>query len=245
MPDSTAATHCGRYRWPGPLGVTGIAEAVRFVQGYSLPMLLLGGGSSSTANSARCWSYVTARVLRMTLSDGAARRCTVRVRALAGRSRVFEKSRAGGASGRPLEIPYNDYYEYFAPRYRLSVPAGVIDNVNTPAYVNVYLYVGGSRRGRTADAWPPDAAAAAQATVRTCALGGKTRYRRHVLSNLGHVIPAHGPPPASTCRAGFAPSPCPGRAASLLTRAAFAFVRVPPPAPLPSRSAAECECRGQ
>lgn len=34
-----------------------------------------------------------------------------------------------------LEIPYNDYFEYFSPDYGLDVPATNMANLNTRAYL--------------------------------------------------------------------------------------------------------------
>jgi histone deacetylase 1/2 len=32
-------------------------------------------------------------------------------------------------------MPYNDYYEYFGPDYRLDVKASNMENMNTPEYL--------------------------------------------------------------------------------------------------------------
>lgn len=34
-----------------------------------------------------------------------------------------------------LELPYNDYFEYYAPEYKLDVPANNMDNHNSRAYL--------------------------------------------------------------------------------------------------------------
>eukprot|EP00123_Amoebidium_parasiticum_P014744 comp22624_c0_seq1/m.34767 comp22624_c0_seq1/g.34767 ORF comp22624_c0_seq1/g.34767 comp22624_c0_seq1/m.34767 type:complete len:504 (-) comp22624_c0_seq1:292-1803(-) len=35
----------------------------------------------------------------------------------------------------PLEIPYNDYFEYYGPDYQLNVPCSNMDDQNTPEYL--------------------------------------------------------------------------------------------------------------
>lgn len=36
----------------------------------------------------------------------------------------------------PLEIPVNEYYEYFGPDYELDVKSSNTDDMNTPAYLD-------------------------------------------------------------------------------------------------------------
>ncbi|KAH9107138.1 hypothetical protein LEN26_002515 [Aphanomyces euteiches] len=36
----------------------------------------------------------------------------------------------------PDAMPYNDYFEYFGPEYRLHMPVSNMENLNTPAYLN-------------------------------------------------------------------------------------------------------------
>ncbi len=32
-------------------------------------------------------------------------------------------------------LPYNDYFEYYGPDYRLHLPVSNMENMNTPAYL--------------------------------------------------------------------------------------------------------------
>jgi len=69
---ATAANGWGRPAiWFALRLLTGLTDAVLFLQKFNLPMLLLGGGSSSSANASRLWTYVTARLLHTVLPDGA------------------------------------------------------------------------------------------------------------------------------------------------------------------------------
>lgn len=38
-------------------------------------------------------------------------------------------------------MPYNDYYEYFGPDYRLDVKASNMENMNTPEYLEKIKWV--------------------------------------------------------------------------------------------------------
>lgn len=40
------------------------------------------------------------------------------------------------AASRPLEIPLNEYFEYFGPDYELDVRASNMDDLNTPRYLD-------------------------------------------------------------------------------------------------------------
>ncbi|KAM9827163.1 histone deacetylase 8 [Neosynchiropus ocellatus] len=47
----------------------GVAKCLQYVLQWQLPALLLGGGGYNLANTARCWTYLTASVLGQTLSS--------------------------------------------------------------------------------------------------------------------------------------------------------------------------------
>jgi histone deacetylase 1/2 len=44
----------------------------------------------------------------------------------------------GVVLGKELEemLPFNDYYEYYGPEYKLDVPPNNMDNQNTPEYLH-------------------------------------------------------------------------------------------------------------
>lgn len=81
----------------------GHAECVRFVKGFNVPTLVVGGGGYTIRNVARCWTLETAVVLDEEISN---------------------------------DLPYNDYFEYFAPDFQLhpTITTG-IDNLNNRQYL--------------------------------------------------------------------------------------------------------------
>jgi len=80
----------------------GHAECVKFLQGYGLPLLVLGGGGYTIRNVSRCWAYETATLLGQEIEN---------------------------------EIPINDYYEYFAPGYKLHLTPTNMENSNTREFL--------------------------------------------------------------------------------------------------------------
>ena len=45
------------------ISIAGHADCLKFVKGFGLPMLVLGGGGYKISNVARCWAYETGTVL--------------------------------------------------------------------------------------------------------------------------------------------------------------------------------------
>jgi len=80
------------------LSLKGHAECVKFVKGFGIPTLVLGGGGYTIRNVARCWAYETSVLLDIDI---------------------------------PNEIPYNDYFEYYAPDFKLHLTPEPRDNLNT------------------------------------------------------------------------------------------------------------------
>lgn len=73
-------------------------------------------------NVSRAWAYETGLAAGVRLGK---RSCDVyqRVYLLDSHRRI------------PLEIPLNEYYEYFGPEYELDVRASNMDDLNTPQYL--------------------------------------------------------------------------------------------------------------
>lgn len=63
--DSLAHDKLGKFN----LTTRGHGACVKFMRGFNLPMLILGGGGYTVANVARCWAYETSLCLGQTLSD--------------------------------------------------------------------------------------------------------------------------------------------------------------------------------
>ena len=51
------------------LTLNGHAECVRFVKSFNVPLLVLGGGGYTIRNVARCWTYETAKLLNVEISN--------------------------------------------------------------------------------------------------------------------------------------------------------------------------------
>jgi histone deacetylase 1/2 len=79
------------------LTLKGHGECVKFVKGFNVPLLVLGGGGYTIRNVARCWAYETSVLLETPIGD---------------------------------EIPYNDYFEYYAPDFKLHLTPSAMENAN-------------------------------------------------------------------------------------------------------------------
>lgn len=141
------------------LTVRGHAECVRYVMGFGLPTLVLGGGGYTIRNVARCWTYETAVVLNQVPAwsrrgahiDRSRRRESRARRAHGARCSEAELRRRptpapptthararGPARTQELEddLPPNDYYEYFVPDWKLHLqPNPTMDNLNSRQYL--------------------------------------------------------------------------------------------------------------
>lgn len=80
------------------LTTKGHARAVKHVQSFGVPTLVLGGGGYTIRNVARLWAYETSVLLDEEISN---------------------------------DIPFNDYYEYYAPDFELHLkPDPSMENLN-------------------------------------------------------------------------------------------------------------------
>ena len=59
------------------LTLKGHGECVRFVKGFGVPLLVLGGGGYTIRNVARCWAYETSVVLDTLLWGKISRTTTI------------------------------------------------------------------------------------------------------------------------------------------------------------------------
>ncbi|KOX74673.1 Histone deacetylase Rpd3 [Melipona quadrifasciata] len=87
------------------LTVRGHGKCVEFVKKYNLPFLMVGGGGYTIRNVSRCWTYETSVAL-VALDYEIAN-----------------------------ELPYNDYFEYFGPDFKLHISPSNMANQNTPEYL--------------------------------------------------------------------------------------------------------------
>ncbi|PAV78262.1 hypothetical protein WR25_17661 [Diploscapter pachys] len=84
------------------LTLKGHGECVRFLKGFNVPMILVGGGGYTIRNVSRCWTYETAVALDTDIAN---------------------------------ELPYNDYFEYFGPDFKLHIAPSNMTNQNTKEYL--------------------------------------------------------------------------------------------------------------
>jgi histone deacetylase 1/2 len=84
------------------LSLRGHADCVKYVMGFGVPMLVLGGGGYTLRNVPRVWTYETSVLLGTEIKD---------------------------------VLPYNDYFEYYGPDYRLHMPVSNMENLNSKEYL--------------------------------------------------------------------------------------------------------------
>ncbi|WVQ76912.1 hypothetical protein IAR50_006590 [Cryptococcus sp. DSM 104548] len=84
------------------LTLEGHAECARFVKGFGVPVMMVGGGGYTVKNVARAWTKETAIMCGVELGE---------------------------------ELPYNQYLEYYGPRYKLEVVPTNAQDHNPPEYL--------------------------------------------------------------------------------------------------------------
>jgi histone deacetylase 1/2 len=89
------------------------------VKSFNKPLLLLGGGGYTMRNVSRAWAYETGLAAGVELGPGK----PVLLPLFSSHIDL-------------IDIPVNEYYEYFGPEYQLDVKASNMDDLNTPAYLN-------------------------------------------------------------------------------------------------------------
>ena len=122
--DSLAGDKLGCFN----LSMKGHANCVAYVKSFGIPMVVVGGGGYTVRNVARAWTFETAVLLNEQLPEGNtivfnclyASPCPAINLIL-----IYESSHL-------LELPFNSYFEYYGPEYRLDVPANNMKNDNTP-----------------------------------------------------------------------------------------------------------------
>jgi histone deacetylase 1/2 len=120
---------------------SGHGACVKFFRDCDIPLMLVGGGGYTPKNVARCWTYETAIAIDKDVPNGERRAFPMR-RVL---SPSLCRGRGGLQSGSyrmhmlncPIvsELPYNDYFEYYAPTFRLHIEPSNATNENTREYL--------------------------------------------------------------------------------------------------------------
>ena len=111
----------------------GHAECVDFMRRYNVPLLLLGGGGYTIRNVARCWTYETAVALNCEIANGRYYRKREIFTTLSNLSLSFSLPLSPSLFS---ELPYNDYFEYFGPDFKLHISPTNMTNQNTLDYLN-------------------------------------------------------------------------------------------------------------
>ena len=88
------------------------------MKGFNLPLLLVGGGGYTIRNVARAWTYETAIALNQEIPNG----------------RFFNKKKI--IIYYYLELPYNDYFEYYGPDFKLHISPSNMPNQNSSDYLD-------------------------------------------------------------------------------------------------------------
>lgn len=101
--------------------------------GDSLSGDRLGCFNLSMYGHAKCVDFVKSFGISMMVVGGGG--YTIRN---VSRTWAFETGVCVGAE-LPVELPFNEYYEYFGPDYRLEVRSGNMINANSPEYLNKVL----------------------------------------------------------------------------------------------------------
>jgi histone deacetylase 1/2 len=100
--------------------LTGHGKCVEYLKKCNIPLLMLGGGGYTIRNVARCWTYETSLAVDTEIANGI---------------HFFI------AISPFLELPYNDYFECYAPHYNLHITPSNMSNLNTPDYLHRIQYV--------------------------------------------------------------------------------------------------------
>ncbi|EPZ30850.1 Histone deacetylase 1 [Rozella allomycis CSF55] len=105
--DSLAGDRLGCFN----LSMKGHANCVKFLKSFNVPLMMLGGGGYTIRNVSRTWTYETALACDTEIDEGKIINLLIFV------------------------LPYNEYFEYFGPEYRLDIPPNNMVNLNTREYL--------------------------------------------------------------------------------------------------------------
>jgi histone deacetylase 1/2 len=107
--DSLAGDRLGVFNLSGK----GHAACIEFVKSFNRPLVVLGGGGYSIRNVPRAWCTETAILVNHELNDGT-------------QPHFVPMELTGG-----IDIPYNEYFEYYGPTYKITVEPSNMENLNT------------------------------------------------------------------------------------------------------------------
>lgn len=85
---------------------------------FHVPIVVLGGGGYTIRNVCRAWTYETSICVDEVLPEGI--------------WKGFNDFTA---------LPFNDYFQFFGPDYRLEVPSTNMENMNSREYLDKMKYI--------------------------------------------------------------------------------------------------------
>ena len=113
------------------LTLKGHGKCVEFVKKYNLPLLLVGGGGYTIRNVARCWTHETAVALNCEIPNGMISKLFYWLASYYFIINLYFYLFFLSLS----ELPYNDYFEYFGPDFKLHISPSNMANQNSPEYL--------------------------------------------------------------------------------------------------------------
>ena len=98
--------------------------ALEYMKTFDVPILLLGGGGYTVRNVARSWTYETAIAVGQQKELAEGTQISLRCGVFLANSPLPK-----------LDLPFNEYFHYYGPEYRLDVPPTNMENQNTREYL--------------------------------------------------------------------------------------------------------------
>ena len=119
---------------------SGHAKCVEYMKSFNLPLLMLGGGGYTIRNVARCWTYETAVALDSPIPNGQCEAPALSPPCSTSPPTPWPGAVTDGSLKLhyvlgPTELPYNDYFEYFGPDFKLHISPSNMTNQNTNDYL--------------------------------------------------------------------------------------------------------------
>lgn len=124
------------------MSCAGHAKCVEYMKSFNLPLLMLGGGGYTIRNVARCWTYETAVALDTSIPNGIFTHTHAdedekmfSQQDLTQRELEWCSEADSSVFILSTELPYNDYFEYFGPDFKLHISPSNMTNQNTNDYL--------------------------------------------------------------------------------------------------------------
>ena len=93
---------------------------MEYIKSLNLPLLLVGGGGYTIRNVARAWTNETAIAVNQEIPNG----------------KSFCVCYIFNLMFCLIELPYNDYFEYYGPDFKLNISPSNMPNQNSSEYLD-------------------------------------------------------------------------------------------------------------